>query len=172
MSEASTAWYRWPSRLIGGVMIACIRVYQRVLSPLTPPSCRYYPVCSAYAVKAIQVHGPSKGLLLGTWRILRCNPWSKGGIDHVPAYGQWYRRDNSGSSAADGAKPTAPPGPVVAASDTIRDNDEVGSAPTSTPSESSDAVPTHEPEPRVGATPADDVSNNGSVTTDPRQETA
>jgi putative membrane protein insertion efficiency factor len=60
-----------------------IKVYQRFVSPMLPPSCRYWPSCSEYVLQAIQKHGLLKGGLLGAWRIIRCNPWSKGGIDPV-----------------------------------------------------------------------------------------
>lgn len=60
-----------------------IRTYRRFISPMLPPSCRYWPSCSEYALQAIQKHGVLKGGLLGAWRIMRCNPWSKGGIDPV-----------------------------------------------------------------------------------------
>lgn len=66
-----------------------IRGYQRLISPLTPPSCRLYPSCSAYAVESITVHGPIKGFVLASWRLLRCNPWNRGGVDPVPARGHW-----------------------------------------------------------------------------------
>ena len=71
------------------VLIAPIRVYQVLISPLIPQRCKYYPSCSAYAVEALKVHGPLKGLALGTWRVLRCSPWSRGGVDHVPEKGRW-----------------------------------------------------------------------------------
>ncbi len=58
-------------------------MYRRFVSPMLPPSCRYWPSCSEYALQAIQKHGVLKGGLLGAWRIMRCNPWSKGGIDPV-----------------------------------------------------------------------------------------
>jgi putative membrane protein insertion efficiency factor len=48
------------------------------------PRCRYFPSCSEYATQSLKEHGPIRGLLLGVWRVLRCNPWSKGGIDIVP----------------------------------------------------------------------------------------
>lgn len=70
-------------------VIAPIRLYQRLISPMMPPSCRFHPSCSAYAVEAVQVHGAAKGLVLGTWRLLRCNPWNLGGLDPVPARGFW-----------------------------------------------------------------------------------
>lgn len=66
------------------IMIALVRGYQRFVSPLFPPSCRYYPTCSSYMIQAIQVHGAFKGLLMGTARILRCHPFVRGGIDYVP----------------------------------------------------------------------------------------
>ena len=66
------------------LLIAPIRFYQRFISPLTPPACRFTPPCSQYAVEAIRKHGPIKGLLLAIWRILRCNPWGGSGYDPVP----------------------------------------------------------------------------------------
>jgi uncharacterized protein len=70
--------------VIGRFMVGCIRLYKRFLSPLLPPSCRFTPSCSRYTVEAIQRHGALRGTLLGTWRILRCNPFGKGGYDPVP----------------------------------------------------------------------------------------
>lgn len=61
-----------------------IRGYQKFISPLFPPRCKYYPTCSAYAIKALEKHGFIKGMILAVWRILRCNPWSRGGVDYVP----------------------------------------------------------------------------------------
>lgn len=72
-----------------GALTAPIRFYQRFISPALGPRCRYSPTCSSYAAEAIEVHGPIKGVLLGAWRILRCNPWSRGGVDHVPDKGRW-----------------------------------------------------------------------------------
>ncbi len=66
------------------VLIQLVRGYQRFISPLFPPSCRYYPTCSTYMIEAITVHGAIKGTLMGVARILRCNPWAKGGFDYVP----------------------------------------------------------------------------------------
>ncbi len=62
----------------------CIRSYQRVLSPLLPPSCRFFPTCSTYALEAVDRHGAVKGLGLGVLRILRCHPLHAGGYDPVP----------------------------------------------------------------------------------------
>ena len=66
------------------IFIGLIRGYQKFISPLFPPSCRYYPTCSNYSVQAIQKHGAIKGSLMGIARILRCDPFVKGGYDPVP----------------------------------------------------------------------------------------
>jgi len=65
-------------------LLFLIRLYQTYVSPLKGPSCRYYPTCSEYARQAILIHGPVKGVLLASWRLLRCNPLSRGGYDPVP----------------------------------------------------------------------------------------
>jgi putative membrane protein insertion efficiency factor len=61
-----------------------IRGYQKLISPMLPPSCRFHPTCSEYGYEAIQKHGLVKGGGLAIWRVLRCNPWGKGGLDPVP----------------------------------------------------------------------------------------
>lgn len=66
------------------LLVALIRVYQTLVSPMTGPSCRYYPSCSQYALVAIQRHGALRGSRLAAWRLLRCNPWTPGGVDDVP----------------------------------------------------------------------------------------
>lgn len=66
------------------LLILPIRLYKYCISPLFPPVCRFYPSCSSYAIEALEKHGPVKGLLLGSWRILRCHPGCKGGYDPVP----------------------------------------------------------------------------------------
>lgn len=66
------------------VLVGLIRVYQTVVSPMTGPTCKYYPSCSQYALVAIRTHGALRGTGLALWRILRCNPWSLGGVDDVP----------------------------------------------------------------------------------------
>jgi putative membrane protein insertion efficiency factor len=65
------------------LVVAPISFYKRVLSPLLPARCRYYPTCSEYAVEAVARHGAMRGLVLAGWRLLRCNPLSAGGIDRV-----------------------------------------------------------------------------------------
>ena len=71
-------------RFLVMLLVAPIHFYQTVISPLTPPSCRFTPTCSEYARQAIIKHGPFKGLYLAIWRILRCNPWGGSGYDPVP----------------------------------------------------------------------------------------
>lgn len=63
------------------LLIVLIRVYQKALSPLFPPSCRFYPSCSEYVAQALRVYGLWRGLLKGAWRVLRCHPLSRGGVD-------------------------------------------------------------------------------------------
>lgn len=71
-------------RGLGWLLIQPIRFYQRFISPYTPPTCRFTPSCSQYAIEAIRKHGPFKGFALAVWRILRCNPWGGSGYDPVP----------------------------------------------------------------------------------------
>ena len=66
-------------------LIAPIGLYQRVISPLLPRRCKYEPSCSSYASQAVERYGMLRGLVLGGWRLLRCNPWSHGGYDPVEA---------------------------------------------------------------------------------------
>ena len=66
------------------ILILCIRFYQIFISPLKPPTCRFYPTCSAYAIEAIQKKGPVKGTWLAIKRIAKCHPFHPGGYDPVP----------------------------------------------------------------------------------------
>ena len=70
--------------LTAKIMLGLIRFYQYAVSPLIPPRCRYTPTCSQYALEAIEKYGAWKGGKLALFRILRCNPFSKGGYDPVP----------------------------------------------------------------------------------------
>ena len=65
------------------IAVAPVRFYQRAISPALPRRCRYHPTCSEYAVTAIRRYGILRGLALAGWRLLRCNPWSHGGVDFV-----------------------------------------------------------------------------------------
>lgn len=69
--------------VLSSLATAPIRAYQRVVSPLLPPRCKYEPSCSNYAAQALQEYGILRGLVLAGWRLLRCNPWSHGGYDPV-----------------------------------------------------------------------------------------
>ncbi|HZO20380.1 MAG TPA: membrane protein insertion efficiency factor YidD [Gemmatimonadaceae bacterium] len=66
------------------LLVASVRGYQVVLSPLLPSSCRYFPSCSAYAIEALEKHGPWRGGWLAAKRIGRCHPFHPGGFDPVP----------------------------------------------------------------------------------------
>ncbi len=69
--------------MIRNIAVAPIRFYQKWISPAFAPRCKYYPSCSSYAVTAISRYGV-KGLAMAAWRVVRCNPWSEGGVDYVP----------------------------------------------------------------------------------------
>lgn len=88
------------------LLAALVRVWRRIISPYYGDVCRYHPSCSAYALEAIEVHGAIKGPVLAAWRIVRCNPWSRGGYDPVPgteAARAWEAEQASGHhEGADG----------------------------------------------------------------------
>jgi putative membrane protein insertion efficiency factor len=70
-------------RALRTVVTAPIRLYQLAISPALPRRCKYEPTCSRYAVQAVGRYGILRGLVLAGWRLLRCNPWSHGGLDPV-----------------------------------------------------------------------------------------
>ena len=74
---------RWIMMTIRQAFILPIRLYQKLLSPLMPPACRYTPSCSEYAAQAIERYGVVRGILKGTWRVMRCNPFGGSGHDPV-----------------------------------------------------------------------------------------
>jgi putative membrane protein insertion efficiency factor len=90
-------------------IIGAIRGYQLVISPMTGPRCRYYPSCSHYGVEAVRVHGAVVGSAMAGWRLLRCNPWSVGGVDDVPAQGERRFRlhRNNDAMLVNGREPAA-----------------------------------------------------------------
>ena len=91
-----------PGRLLGVIFIVLVRIYRYLISPLLPPTCRYQPTCSAYAIEAIQIHGGLKGSWLAIKRLGSCHPWGGSGFDPVP---------------------TSPPGAAVPPENTSCDND-------------------------------------------------
>ena len=86
-------------RAVVRIVQAPIVVYQRVISPALPRRCRYEPTCSAYAVQALQQFGILRGLVLATWRVLRCNPFSHGGYDPIEAQRAFRPRRPSAPSS-------------------------------------------------------------------------
>lgn len=72
-----------PLNPLAKAVLAPIGLYRRLLSPAISPRCRYYPSCSAYAEESIRELGAVRGMILAAWRVLRCNPFSKGGVDRV-----------------------------------------------------------------------------------------
>jgi uncharacterized protein len=65
------------------VLLTPVRLYQRAISPALPARCKYHPTCSQYAVDAVRRYGVLRGVVIAAWRLLRCNPWSHGGVDYV-----------------------------------------------------------------------------------------
>ena len=73
------------------ILIAAIKMYQKYLSPMKSTKCPYFPTCSNYGLEAVEKYGAFTGFVLSFWRILRCNPFSKGGIDPVPDDFSWKK---------------------------------------------------------------------------------
>ena len=78
---------KWISWLLIALLTVPIKVYQWIISPALPKTCRYHPSCSEYALEALKIHGPIKGLIMGTKRILSCHPLGGHGHDPVPPKG-------------------------------------------------------------------------------------
>ncbi|WP_108720102.1 membrane protein insertion efficiency factor YidD [Miniimonas sp. S16] len=94
------------------VLVALVRLYQGVVSPWLAPRCRFYPSCSAYAVEALRTRGAAVGFVLAVYRVLRCNPWARGGVDHVPVRGQRWA---SWDGVVEAPTPTTPTTPTTPA---------------------------------------------------------
>ena len=77
-----------PAQGLRHVLVGIITIYQRLISPLLPPVCRFYPSCSYYAVEALKLHGVGRGLAMAARRLLRCHPWHAVGFDPVPTEGR------------------------------------------------------------------------------------
>ncbi|MBX4321953.1 membrane protein insertion efficiency factor YidD, partial [Mycobacterium tuberculosis] len=72
------------------LLIALLKLYRTIVSPLYGDVCRYFPSCSAYALEAVTVHGAVRGLGLSVMRLLRCHPWAAGGSDRIPGGGREF----------------------------------------------------------------------------------
>jgi putative membrane protein insertion efficiency factor len=81
MFKKVVGWIRW---ILIRILMIPVYIYKYVISPMTQASCRHIPSCSEYAIEALKIHGPIKGLYLATRRILRCHPWGTHGYDPVP----------------------------------------------------------------------------------------
>ncbi|MBO5585472.1 MAG: membrane protein insertion efficiency factor YidD [Bacteroidaceae bacterium] len=79
----------WFSAAVSFLLLLPIHFYRMAISPLFPPTCRFTPTCSQYAIDAIRKHGPLKGLYLACRRLLRCHPWGGSGYDPVPDTFRW-----------------------------------------------------------------------------------
>ncbi len=79
--------FRWIRLFLVYILIIPVKIYQWIISPALPRTCRYVPSCSEYAIEALKIHGPLKGLIIGTKRILSCHPWGGEGMDPVPPKG-------------------------------------------------------------------------------------
>lgn len=90
------------SRVATVVVSAPIVLYRTLVSPLLGPRCRYHPTCSRYALDALREYGVLRGVVLAGWRLVRCNPWSPGGIDPVDNQRLFRRRRAPGSRRASG----------------------------------------------------------------------
>lgn len=70
------------------LLLGVLRIYKRFISPLLPPACRFEPTCSVYAMEAIEIYGPIRGVWIAMKRLLRCHPFTRGGFDPVPLPGE------------------------------------------------------------------------------------
>ncbi len=82
------------------LLVGAISLYRLAVSPVLPPSCRYWPSCSEYAIEAIRGHGPLRGGWLAARRLCRCHPWAAGGIDLPPPSPSAHRRHTLDSHAS------------------------------------------------------------------------
>lgn len=113
-------------RYLRRLCVAPIRFYQRFISPFTPAMCRFAPTCSQYVVDAILVHGILRGGAMGTWRVVRCHPFNKGGWDPVPG----SRLEASGPDACCANASLSDALPVEDADAASRSDDEVRKPPS------------------------------------------
>jgi hypothetical protein len=98
---------RWIARLPRRLLIGLVRGYRLLISPHFPPTCRYQPTCSQYAIEALQTYGAIKGSILAIYRVLRCHPWGGHGYDPP----RWFGEDapaEASSAEASSAKASSP----------------------------------------------------------------
>ena len=107
------------------LLIGLLKVYRLVISPLYGNVCRYYPSCSAYALRAVEVHGAAKGSWLAGRRLLRCHPWTPGGYDPVPGTPEFDEEARLQAAAADSPEQPHPvqPGGAPSTSDAASRDD-------------------------------------------------
>ncbi len=84
--------------LTARALVAPIRLYQRLISPLLGSRCRFYPSCSEYSAQAVLRYGVFRGMYLGVRRLLRCHPWNPGGFDYLPEKFSWRRTSSAEST--------------------------------------------------------------------------
>lgn len=97
-NKAFLSILEFPRKIFLIVLFPFIFIYQKIISPILGPRCKYHPSCSNYFVEAIKVHGIFKGLIFGTTRIVRCNPFSQGGFNPIPEKGLWRASVNTDGS--------------------------------------------------------------------------
>lgn len=95
------------SSVARGLALLPVHAYRRLVSPLIAPRCRYYPTCSTYALESIRTYGVFRGFVLSAWRVMRCNPWSHGGVDHVCDQKLFKQRPAAEGGAHDRSHPVA-----------------------------------------------------------------
>lgn len=88
------------------ILLAPVRIYQRLISPALPRRCKYEPTCSAYAVQALRELGPLRGTVVAAWRLVRCNPFSHGGYDPLEAR-KLFRDAGRSDASTSGPRRTA-----------------------------------------------------------------
>lgn len=107
--RVGVAALRLPGQVIVRVLLLLLWLYQNLVSPMRPPTCRYYPSCSSYAVGALRRHGAAKGTALALARVARCHPWAAGGLDPVPPVGRWRNPPEKTSAEPTPADPEPNP---------------------------------------------------------------
>jgi putative membrane protein insertion efficiency factor len=98
---------RSPRFLLRELFLLPLHAYRKLISPVLPPRCKYYPSCSAYGVQAVRELGVIRGSIVAAWRVVRCNPWSLGGVDELSDRRLFRDHDDCGHEH----HPTSPASP-------------------------------------------------------------